>query len=527
MDRRQLLGASLTLPFASCTSPSSAPPPIPAVPRFGINLSGPLADWNTEQAFANAFRLARPWVSQQPGEGWGQGPALDLDEYGWIRRLEPDCHAETLMCTIDGGHYPSGTYTILYDGEGELDLSFAAQIVSRDTGRIIANVDSSKGHFTLSLRSTNTQNYVRNIRVMMPGLADQPPEEPFRTSFLERWRGVACIRFMDWMATNESDIATWSQRPAPQIATYSARGVDIETMIDLANELDAEPWFCIPHLADDDYVRNFATAIRDRLDERLRVWVEYSNELWNSSFTQHQDVARRGAQLGFRGRDWEIAWQYTGFRSQEIFDIFRSILGTDGRVVAVLASQAASENASRAVLNTRDAYKSADALAIAPYMMCNVMGESGSDELRESRVEKWDLEMAFAYMERTALPGAIESMAKQKQIADEHGLKLVAYEAGQHMSARRGSENNEALTRLFVAANAHPRMGELYRRYYDAWSELGGDLLCAYSSVSGWGKWGSWGLMSHMDDDPSQAPKYTASVEWARKCGQNMRIRKV
>ena len=76
---------------------------------------------------------------------------------------------------------------------------------------------------------------------------------------------------------------------------------------------------------------------------------------------------------------------------------------------------------------------------------------------------------------------------------------------------------------MFIAANSHPRMGDIYRRYYDAWARLGGDLLCAFDSVSSWSKWGSWGLMQYADDDPASSPKYRASVEWARGLGQQMR----
>ncbi|MEJ5238934.1 MAG: hypothetical protein WHT82_11275, partial [Limisphaera sp.] len=44
----------------------------PARSRLGINLSG-IADWNTEHPFADAFKTARPWISQRTGAPWGQG----------------------------------------------------------------------------------------------------------------------------------------------------------------------------------------------------------------------------------------------------------------------------------------------------------------------------------------------------------------------------------------------------------------------------------------------------------------------
>jgi hypothetical protein len=79
----------------------------------------------------------------------------------------------------------------------------------------------------------------------------------------------------------------------------------------------------------------------------------------------------------------------------------------------------------------------------------------------------------------------------------------------------RGGENNETVTKLFLAANAHPRMGELYSRYLDAWTKEGGDLFCHFSSVGRWGKYGSWGLLQYANDDPLQSPKFKAVMKWA------------
>jgi hypothetical protein len=126
----------------------AAPPD--AKPRLGINLAGP-ADWMTELPFVDVFRTARPWISQKKGAGWGQGPELALDEFGWVKRLEPGCYAEAMLCTISGGHYPAGTYTVLYEGEGGLDFGKNAKIKTREPGLILIDVDSSKGGFSLQI----------------------------------------------------------------------------------------------------------------------------------------------------------------------------------------------------------------------------------------------------------------------------------------------------------------------------------------------------------------------------------------
>ena len=87
----------------------------------------------------------------------------------------------------------------------------------------------------------------------------------------------------------------------------------------------------------------------------------------------------------------------------------------------------------------------------------------------------------------------------------------------------RGGENNERMTALFHGANAHPRMGAIYRRYFDAWQKAGGGLFCYFSSVGRWGKWGSWGIMQHYEEAPADAPKFVATMRWAASLGQPVR----
>jgi hypothetical protein len=289
-------------------------------------------------------------------------------------------------------------------------------------------------------------------------------------------------------------------------------------MIDLSNRLKVDPWFCMPHLADDDYIRRFAELVQEQLSSDRRVYVEYSHDVWNGMFAQHKYAGQQGQRLGFSDKPWEAAWRFNAYRSVQMFRIWQRVFGSTKRLVRVLASQAAVPHISRQILEFKDAYRSADALAIAPYISCNVAPRGRRISLDE--VQGWSLDDALDYMQETALPEATEAMVKQKQVADQFGLLLLGYEAGQHMVGIGGVENRESVTKLFHAANADPRMGEIYRRYYRAWEAAGGDLLCHFSSVGRWSKWGSWGLLQYYDDDPNASPKFSASMHWARKCGQ-------
>jgi len=488
-------------------------------PRLGTNLSGP-ADWNTELPFIDVFRMARPWISQRTGQPWGKGPALALDPRGWVTKLEPDCFAETPLCTIEKGHYPSGLYTVLYDGEGKLDVVHAAKAVSREPGKMLIDVDSTKGGFFLQLRETNPQNPVRNIRILMPGFtAEAVAANPFHPKFLATWQGMACLRYMDWMHTNGSKVTTWADRPRLDDATWSAKGIPVEVMCDLSNRLKSDAWFCMPHLADDDYVRNFAKLVKDRLDPNLKAYVEYSNEVWNGQFQQSKYAGEEGKRLGFADKPWEAGWRYTAHRSVQIFKIWEEVFGGRDRLVRVIASQAGNAFVAKQILSFQDAHLQTDALAIAPYVSCNVPKQGKG--LTSDVVEKWTVDQILDHVEQKSLPESAKWVRDHAKMAEQYNLRLIAYEGGQHMVGVAGGENSAPLTALFHAANAHPRMGRIYTQHLADWTAAGGDLFCHFSSTGAWSKWGSWGVLQFHDDDPAKSPKLQSLLRWAKQQGQN------
>ena len=59
----------------------------------------------------------------------------------------------------------------------------------------------------------------------------------------------------------------------------------------------------------------------------FQIYVEYSNEVWNSQFTQNAYAAEQGVALGLAdpAEPWVAAWRFTAHRSMQIFDIFRQV----------------------------------------------------------------------------------------------------------------------------------------------------------------------------------------------------------
>jgi hypothetical protein len=474
-------------------------------PPLGLNLSG-VVDYSTEMPFVDLSRRARAWVSQEEGKPWGKGPELALTDDGWVAKLQPKQYATTVL---SGGAHPAGRYLCLYEGKGELRFWNAAKAVTEAPGRIELEVRSGPdAAIFLDVRKTDPADPVRNIRVLMPGVTDaQAKADPFYAPFLARTKRFGVLRFMDWMDTNNSEVRTWADRPEPADASWGRKGVPAEVMVDLANRTGADPWFCMPHLADDDYVRRFAQLVKAKLDPKRKVYLEHSNEVWNGQFAQARYAAERGKALGLSDNAYQAQLSYHSRRSVEIFRIWGEVFGGTDRLVRVLAAQAANPWTGLQVMTFEDAYRHADALAVAPYFG----GELG-DPKTAADVATLSVEELLARC-RQSIERNAAAIAENAKNARERNLELLAYEAGQHLVGHGGAENHEALTTLFHAANRDPRMGDLYRLYLDTWSQHGGGLATIFSSVARPSKWGSWGLLEAEDQDPKAAPKWQAVAE--------------
>jgi len=474
---------------------------------MGINLTS-VCYWSTENPFLDVFKQSQVFQAQRRGAPYGEGGALDLDGKGWVKSLEPGQWADTIICR-EGGHYWGGEYICLYDGNGRIEFDFDAKVKNRQDGRITLQVSPSPAGMVLKIVETDPLDPIRNIRLIFSRFEKTFENLVFQPEFLKRWEGFKTIRFMDWMGTNNSPVETWADRPLPDQQTQEGeRGVALEYMILLANRLKADPWFCMPHGASHDYVANFAAMVKDRLDPWLKVYVEYSNEVWNSSFQQSEYARRMGLGLGLSEDPFEAGLLYYARRAKEIFQIWEDVFGGSERLVRVLAAQSANPWTSERIVGFEDAFKSADALAIAPYFG----GELGNPET-VAEVLSMSLDGVLAKCSSDIAENR-ETVVRHAAVAKGHGLDLIAYEGGQHLAGTGGAENNEALTELFIAANRDPRMKQLYLEALEGWKEAGGGTFAIFASMSRYGKWGSWGLLEDRDQDPFRAPKYQAVLEF-------------
>jgi hypothetical protein len=523
------LAASLATPLraAAATSPAEAPEKPASTERiadFGINLDGP-SDWGTEFPFVDFMKTSREWISQREGV-WDSKEPLDVDENGYIKTLQPGQWAVTLMATETGKIVPPGRYTFFYEGEGEVQWEGLGRFVENiGPGRdIIEVMQGDASYIKMTIKSVNPENPLRNLHFVRPGHEETFKEKPFSPEFLATWSKAGTFRFMDWMHTNVATTnKTWEDRTRPENVRYNQKsGVPIEVMVELCNQTGANGWFCIPHLADDDYIRKIATMIREKLDPSLVATFEFSNEVWNPMFSQTQWAEKQGMAEGLGTKPWEAGWAHYSKDCRRMFDIIDEVYATDPhRRRRVVSSQAANPHIIKQILKQNDLPAHCDAIAIAPYITFNVPLEGKEGRPGVAEVAGWSMEQLFEHLRNVSLPESMERITKHAEVAKNNGLDLVAYEGGQHLSALGEAMDNKELVQLLIDANRDPRMGEIYTDYLNHWTEAGGKLHNFFTSVGRYGRYGAWGHLEAYNQDPSTAPKYQAALKWATARAQS------
>lgn len=479
--------------------------------KSGINLSH-IPSWTPSWPFVDAFKIRRPWLSSPLDRSvWDDGQPISTDTDGWVNSILPGQLIHTLIYDNAQGHYPSGRYVVLYEGQGQLNLRGDAQIVSDTPGRMEVDITPTNGGIHFEVLTTDPQDHIRNIRLIMPGFEDTYQEHPFHPAFLESLSSFDVIRFMDWQNTNGTWNHDWTMRPELNDAGFSlGLGVPIEIMVDLCNELDADPWFCMSHLFDDTYVDNFASVVASRLEPERTVYVEHSNEVWNSIFNQYQYAVQRSAELGIPGGDdFQRAMRYHSQRSVEIFDLWDDHFNQD-QLVRVMGGWQVNTWVTEQLLDWNNAFEHTDVFATAPYFGGSLgVGNNPNQTLQMTPDEIIDVCLEDIAAQR------IRTSAQITTLEQYDGVDLVAYESGQHIVGVGGQwTNNAELTALFHEVNRHPRMYDAYIDDISGWNEIGGGLMTAFASCQTPSRYGSWGLLEYQDQPLSEAHKMRAWVDF-------------
>jgi hypothetical protein len=503
-------------------------------PSLGTNLHA-LVDWTTAFPFLNLFRQSRPWYTQTDRIfDTGQRELLDLDAEGWVRgftkdgRPAPFDRVSTILFTSDSQIVKPGTYELTWRGSGDLILDFVPEsaILSREANKITFN--HSGGQIQIALESTDprgTGDYIRDIQLYNSEHREMLEDGfQFAPDFLAKISDFRVLRFMDWMNTNFSPPGRVSDmRPegAAQETSYEdeRRGASVQTMVALANEAKADPWFTLPHDASVAYIAAFATYVRDNLDPSLAARFELSNEVWNFIFPQSQYALEEGRRL-FGEQATASYMQWYGMRAAEMAEIVEDVFGeaTGSRALNVFATQAFFLGLEQEALNAPDLVASGGSAprkspfhiyAIAPYFG----GSIGSEEMAD-QVEIWarqgqkGFEEAITWLRTSDAEDSLarigEAIEYHADVANDLGWQLEAYEGGQHIVDQLlffGEGTTPERTNFFTKLVKQPEFYELYETYFGLWRDSGGGMMAHFTDFGEASQFGSWGIW-----DSSHAP---------------------
>lgn len=480
----------------------------------GINLES-ISYYSHINPFINMAKLSEEW--RRPKESSKAYVPLSLTEDRYVKELEGDGdHAVSIVSVKFQNHsFGERRYTLLFDGDGDIEFHYVKpKIISRGENRIDVEFDEKVGALALRIDAVKSDDPIRNIRLVPTKKISDLSDKVYNEDFKDLIRPFSVVRLMDFNVTNNNKQSAWEDRPT--VSQYGRNAVALEDMVALANELKVRPWFNIPHLADDRYVRQMADYVAANLDPELSVFVEYSNEVWNHSFEQARWASKQAERQGISPEKFYV------LKSARVLSIWRSAFNDDtSRVKGVLGAQLGNSWRTEQMLKSVDDPDSTfDVLAVNYYLG----GIVGSPEMAERTLKLGNAEL-FEYLETIELPKLRVALRDQKKLAKKHGMELVAYEAGQHLVGHGASDalggylpDNAELTSKLIGLNQDARIAELYDKMIDVWLEEGGGLINWFRLTGNNGKWGSWGMVNVKDSSAAGSPKYHSVLK--RTCAR-------
>lgn len=476
--------------------------------RTGMHLGAP-QDWTPGRVLVNVAKLFRRWG--HAGTPWVANPSLVLTADGY-----PANQSASALTYL--AEYPDGDYKVSYKGTGTLTFSGGFALASptwTPVGDELRNVVQVRHGVEGTLFIVTATPGVADLKILIPG-EDYGTTKTFTDDYVASLRPFAYLRYMDWLTTNVTDEFNtpqreWEDRPTPRSFSYATtRGMAYETIVELTNLTGKDMWINLPHLATDGYAAKLADFLVTNLDfdaiaarrreqglkTPFRIYVEYSNEVWNAMFTQYHDVlAQAKANPALTAADdWGRMAQQAAFRQKQLGDIlaahatnaghgemFQQVFGSF--VLNSWWTQSALEFVNQ---KYGDPSRIFAAVAIAPYLH---MAD-------DADVPGVSLDAIFAALTDSLEHAVTNGITENVRQADRFHLPIWSYEGGQHLlvwNAKSGENRNFNAKRL---AQYDERMRVLYGNLRQRFDEItrGGNFTY-FSHVGRYDNSGFWGAL--------------------------------
>ena len=451
---------------------------------IGVNVKGN-SPWAGDATWVDVRHLFLPW-GEILGGNYSPDPSLPLTSTGY-----PLATAGTYA---NIANYPDGLYQVSYQGTATLSFWGVGQLTTPATlgsdGLYHAVVtvnhlwDPSNPILMMQVSGLNSLNQFGDMHIIMPGYGANPTQE-FTNSLLQDLQPFSYIRMVEWNNTINSTQVNWQDRVTPNDFTACGPdGASYEDIVALANESNKDLWINVPAMATNDYIQSLAQLIDQDLNPNLNVYVEYSNETWNSSFNEYSQVlaaADSNPLVTDTSNDGLAVAQQTAFQTRNIGDIFKQVFGSEAsRVIPVLGGWAAVPYYNQVALqflqtNYGAVSNSIADFAIAPYVVLT----SGTD------VPGLAMAGLFNSMENYLDTDVSSWLTGNESLSTTFGVPVISYEGGQGLYP-----NNSNNPTLEYQAQNDPGMYTLYKNLIAMWEQDIGTQFTFYALNDSY-----WGLL--------------------------------
>jgi hypothetical protein len=422
--------------------------------------------------------------------------------------------------------YPSGSYSLQVTGSASVVLSGDASGTYSSGTHAVAVTATCSGIDLRVESGTPT-----NLKFIQPGYA---ASDTFTTEYLDKLRGSGAVRFMAWSRMNYGspapEFADWSQRILTTSVTQAGfGGPAFEYAIELANTLDTDLWLTVPHAFTGAAMASLATLVEADLEAGLNVYVEYSNEIWNGSFDQGEQIRADGDVLWSDTSTATILKaRYAAKQTAAIGDAFRAAFADDSRVRIVLGIQSGqsgtthyNERLLEAFSQTSIAGVDVNPNSLAPYLY------AGAPYFGSNLCEEMDLAGTLATatvddvvnaLYNTYLPEGVARVETDVAVATAYNAsKGWTMLVGQYEGGTANENTGETgCSAVAFDSQRHAGMREVMRRYirdiFAAEGALRG-IYMHYNSPESYGDVDGidshvFGLIESSQDDETTVPKW-------------------
>ena len=217
-----------------------------------------------------------------------------------------------------------------------------------------------------------------------------------------------------------------------------------------------------------------------------------------------------GKQLNLDENVHIAALKYYSKRSVEVFKLWEKVFAGSDRLVKLLSAPVDNVASGRIILEHQNAYRAANALAIAPAF-------ATTGQAIDTITSTHDVFGALASAQNPKSISRLEQrITELAALATSKGLSLMSYSGGQTINRTQLANMTRSTAYHLNAANRDSRMAREFYRFLKNWKNAGGTLFVTGTSAASLQAQPSLGIKEYINQPNSETPKYQALLAFKR-----------